>query len=184
MLFGKLGNAPIFTVTAAVVPGVRVTVKISLSTLPTGIVMFVVPPLMLPFVTVIGRTISKGAPVGTTALNWFSLTFSSEILIGSGLTVLSVKSRRVRLVRPEKMLSGNELKLLLLRISIVSVVSPSKISDGNELNSLPAKLSAIRAVSSSKISDGNELNSLPSKLSAIRAVSSSKTPDGNEPKSL
>ena len=44
-------------------------VRVSLSTLPVGIVILVAPPLMLPSVTLSGNTISKGAPVGATALN-------------------------------------------------------------------------------------------------------------------
>ena len=50
-------------------PGVRVTVRVSLSTLPLGIVSVVASPLMVPLVTLSGRTMSKGAPDGATALN-------------------------------------------------------------------------------------------------------------------
>ena len=63
------GNVSISTETDNVVPGVRVTMKVSLSTLPTGIVMLVAPLAMLPFATLSGSTSSNGAPVGATALN-------------------------------------------------------------------------------------------------------------------
>ena len=79
---------PIFTVTASDVPGVGITVRSPLSVLPAAIVMVVAPPSMLPFVTVTGSTILKGAPVGAVALNWFPPTFSRDIVMDKP-TVLS-----------------------------------------------------------------------------------------------
>ena len=54
-------------VTASVVPAVRVTASSLLSTAPAGTVMVVAAPAALPLLTLIGTTMSKGAPVGTTA---------------------------------------------------------------------------------------------------------------------
>ena len=87
---GSPGNVPISTVTAAVVPVVRLTVREELSVLPLEIVMLLAPPLILPLVMVSGSTISKGAPVGTVALNCPSATFSNDTVRGRGETFVVI----------------------------------------------------------------------------------------------
>ena len=89
--------------------------RVSLSTLPAGIVSVVAPPLILPFVTLIGSTVAKGAPVGATALNCPSATFCSETVIGNGATTLSPMNNDVRFGNPENTPSGNSLSWLLNR---------------------------------------------------------------------
>ena len=92
--------------TALVVPDVRVTVRAELSTLPVGIVTEVTSPLILPFVTLIGKTTENGAPVGIVALNWLSPTFSRVTVRGTGSTALLERVSNNSEDNPSKIPSG------------------------------------------------------------------------------
>ena len=68
-----------------------------------------------PVITVIGRRIPKGAPVGTLAWNRPESTHSNDTLIGRGDAGLLLSTRYSREERPEKMPSGTLTSSLLLR---------------------------------------------------------------------
>ena len=117
---------PISTVTAAVVPEVRVTSSMSLSTLPFGIVTVVTPSVRLPFATVTGSTISNNAPAGATALNCPDATLSNETANGIGFTLFLPNRILVSAVNPSKIPAGNSESLLPYRFRSTKPVSPEK----------------------------------------------------------
>ena len=156
-----------FTETASVVPGVRVTVKVSLSTLPIGIVTLVAPPFILPFVTVIGTTISNGAPVGATALNPSTPTFSNDTGRGNGSTVFPPRESVVSEVSPSKMPSGRLLKSLLFRLSVVKDV---------RLSNMPADKDTPVLLPMSNLFRAGRLENAPVEIVMLLLLSISKLP--------
>ena len=87
--------------------------------------------LTLPFIIVtckasICSTMSNGAPVDMTALDWFSVTCSSDIIKGIGSTVLPPNRSDVRAVNPLKIPSGREWSMFPYRLRLVIPVSPEK----------------------------------------------------------
>ena len=100
------------TVTASVVPDVRVTESDPLSSAPVGILTVVAPPSIVPFVTLTGTTIVNGAPVRTVALNPPSPAGTRETVIGKGSTALPSRYSPVSDDSPENTLSGRLLSSL------------------------------------------------------------------------
>ena len=117
---------PISTVTAVIISTGRDTVSTRLSILPCGTITCVMLSAMLPFLTTSGKTISKGAPVGVTALNCPSATCCSEMLIGNGSLTFLPKRRVFSEVKPLKIPSGRLSNRLLCRLRLVNAVSPEK----------------------------------------------------------
>ena len=116
----------IFTVTASVVPAKRVTVAALLSLLALLTVSAVILSVMLPLMALMGILMSEGEQVGTTTLNWFSPTFSSVTLIGSGSIAFRPNRSVVKDVSPPKMSSGRLLRLFLKRFRLVNPDMPEK----------------------------------------------------------
>ena len=165
-------------------PSVRVTVRVSLSTLPMGMLILVAPPSMLPFVILNGSTISKGAPVSATALNCSTATFFSETVRGIGSTALPLRKRYSSAVRPLKIPSGRLLKSLSNSSSLPSEVSPLKTPEGRLLKLLLNNLSSVSAVRLLKIPSGRLLKRLLYMWSLSSAVRPLKTSSGRLLKSL
>ena len=112
---GCIGSGvSISTVTAWIVLGVRVSVSVLLSTLPFGMMIAVAPSTEVPLATLIGSIISKGAPLGTTALNRFVPTFSSATTNGNceAASGFQRRSNCWSSVKPSKIPAGSEVRLL------------------------------------------------------------------------
>ena len=160
---GSPGKVLISTATANGVPDVCVTVSGWLSRLPLGIVMLLAPPLMLPFITLSGSTISNGAPEGATALNCPFPIFSKETVRGSGFIRLLCRSSDVSAVSPSKIPAGRLLNWFSAKMSAVSVLRLSKMPAGRLLNWLLCRLRYLSVLRLSKMPAGRLLNWLESR---------------------
>ena len=174
-----MGNGvPISTVTGSIVPGTRVTVRVSLSTLPKGILRLVAPPRTLPFLTRIGSTILSGAPVGATALNSPSATHSNETVRGIGSTVLPLRSSDCSENRPLKAPAGILSKLLFTSVSRSRKERPLKMFVGRLLKALSLRWSDVNSERPLKTPAGRLLKALSFRWSDINSERPLKTPAG------
>ena len=145
---GNLGNVPKDTL--AEVP---ITVKDTLSALPCGIVTLVTPPLILPLVTLIGKTILNGALVVITALNSPIPTFCRDTISGSGSTTLPPNRRVVNAVNPSNILGGSLESWLLNKLRLASAVIPEKSPVLSDEIPLPRRLRLVIAATCDSVTD-------------------------------
>ena len=140
------------TVTAAIVPDVRVTVTGVPSTSPAATASFVTPVGSEPFTTVAVKSTANGAPAGTFARAWSVPNFSTVTVSGSTSSVLGLFPRVscVSPVRPENSPAGSEVRSLSPSPSFSSDVRPASSPAGRAVKALP-----FRATSSSDVRPEN-----------------------------
>ena len=157
-----------------------VTLSVSLSTLPCGIVRDVSLPLIRPLAIRIGSTISNGAPVGATALNCPAATRSRDTGNAIGAAALSLRSRACSAVKPLKIPAGKKVRVLLLRLRLCSEVNPLKTASGSALSGLLSKSSPSNEANPPNIPIGRKVKLLLFRSKRWSEVSSLKTPTGRK----